>query len=46
MQLPNLTKDRYVLVFNIYPTLRSQIDYIEQKPINNFCELNPFTKIS
>ena len=44
--LPNIKKDRYVLVATIYPTLRKKIIYEERKPINSRFELNPFTKLS
>jgi hypothetical protein len=44
--LPNINTDRYVMVASIYPTLRDEVTYIESKPINSFCELNPFTSIS
>jgi hypothetical protein len=44
--LPNINNDRFVLVTTIYPSLRKNITYEELKPINSFCEYNPFTKLS
>ena len=44
--LKNLNNDRFVLVASMYPTLRKEIIYDDLKPINSFCEINPFTKLS
>ena len=44
--MPTLENDRYVLAITLYPTLRKQVNYEEQKPINSLCELNPFTRLS
>lgn len=44
--LSNISNDRFVLVTTIYPSLRKNITYEEFKPINSFCEYNPFTKLS
>jgi len=44
--LPNINNDRFVLVTTIYPSIRKNITYEEFKPINSFCEYNPFTNLS
>ena len=44
--LPTLKKDRIVLSFCLYPTLRKNIVYQTNKPLNAHHTLNPFTKIS
>ena len=44
--LPTLKKDRIVLSFCLYPTLRQNIVYQTNKPLNAHHTFNPFTKIS
>ena len=42
----NGSKNRIVLSFTIYPTLRKKIIYQKNKPLNSLYSINPFTKIS
>ena len=44
--IPSISKDRTVLTFLLYPTLRKNINYIDTKPMNVFCNINPFSKFS
>jgi len=44
--LSNINTDRYVMVASVYLTLRNEVTFTEGKPINSFCELNPFTSLS
>lgn len=44
--LPTLKKNRVVLSFCFYPTLRNNLIYYEKKPLNALHSFNPFTKFS
>lgn len=44
--LPNKEKERIVLSFLIYPTLRKKISVDRLKPLNALCTVNPFTNFS
>ena len=44
--MPSISKERTVLTFLVYPTLRNEINYQITKPINALCNLNPFSKLS
>ena len=44
--MPSITKDRTVMTLQLYPTLRKNITYQHTKPLNAFCNVNPFSKIS
>jgi hypothetical protein len=44
--LPNKNKDRTVLSFLVYPSLRKRVNVSNQKPLNALCSLNPFTNYS
>ena len=44
--MPSISKDRTVLTFLLYPTLRKNITYLNTKPLNALCATNPFTRIS
>ncbi len=44
--MPSISKDRTVLTFLLYPTLRKSINYVNTKPMNVFCNINPFSKFS
>ena len=44
--MPSISKDRTVLTFLLYPTLRKSINYDDTKPMNVFCNVNPFSKFS
>ena len=37
-------KKRVAISFLIYPTLRSKLTYLDNKPVNVFCLKNPFSK--
>tara|TARA_B100000787_G_C16154121_1_gene278039 strand:- start:240 stop:1040 length:801 start_codon:yes stop_codon:yes gene_type:complete len=44
--MPSISKERAAMTFQLYPTLRKNIAYLKTKPINAFCNVNPFSKIS